>query len=56
MPSNNLLKLYAKLAGFRLAVLASRACSDGDFSRVLHDRMVDGLDATVAAISDQQSH
>ncbi|MDI5929009.1 hypothetical protein [Rhizobium leguminosarum] len=47
MPCNNSLMLYAKLAGFRLVVIASRSCCDGDFSRELHDRLVDGLDAAI---------
>ncbi|MGR8964233.1 hypothetical protein [Rhizobium leguminosarum] len=47
MTSDDSLMLYAKLAGFRLAVLANRACCCGDFSRELHDRLVDGLDATI---------
>lgn len=50
MPSDDSLMLYAKLAGFRLAVLASRVCCDGDFSRELHDRLVDGLDAAISQL------
>ncbi|NEK34784.1 hypothetical protein [Rhizobium leguminosarum] len=47
MISNDSLMLYAKLAGFRLAVLANRACCNGDFSRELYDRLIDGLDAAI---------
>ncbi|TBD04595.1 hypothetical protein ELH21_09405 [Rhizobium leguminosarum] len=47
MTSDDSLMLYAKLAGFRLAVLANRSCCDGDFSRELHDRLIDGLDAAI---------
>ncbi|MBY5551311.1 hypothetical protein HFO61_31735 [Rhizobium leguminosarum] len=47
MTSDDSLMLYAKLAGFRLAVLANRACYDGDFPRELHDRLLDGLDAAI---------
>ncbi|MGO6982567.1 hypothetical protein [Rhizobium leguminosarum] len=47
MPSNDSLMLYTKLAGFRLAVLANRACCDGDFPRELHNRLLDGLDAAI---------
>lgn len=50
MSSNDSLMLYTKLAGFRLAVLANRACCDGGFSRELHDRLVDGLDAAINQI------
>ncbi|MBY2985691.1 hypothetical protein [Rhizobium leguminosarum] len=47
MTSDDSLMLYAKLAGFRLAVLANRSCCDGDFSRELHDRLIDGLDVAI---------
>lgn len=47
MTSNDSLMLYAKLAGFRLVVIASRFCCDDDVSRELHDRLVDGLDAAI---------
>ncbi|NEK19762.1 hypothetical protein [Rhizobium leguminosarum] len=47
MPSNDSLMLYANFAGFRLAVIANRACCDGDFSRELNDRLIDGLDAAI---------
>ncbi|MBY3421333.1 hypothetical protein HFN86_14125, partial [Rhizobium laguerreae] len=42
--------LYAKLAGFRLVVLANRFGCDTDFSRELHDRLIEGLEAAVARI------
>ncbi|PDT26721.1 hypothetical protein CO660_26710 [Rhizobium sp. L9] len=44
------LTLYTRLAGFRLVVLANRLGCDSDFSRALHDRLVDGLDAAIARI------
>lgn len=47
MPSNDSLMLYTKLAGFRLAALANRACCGCDFPRELHDRLLDGLDAAI---------
>ena len=53
MISNDSLMLYAKLAGFRLAVLANRACCNGDFSRELYDRLIDGLDAAIDRVREQ---
>lgn len=50
MTSNYSLMLYAKLAGFRLTVVANRFCCDDDFSRELHDRLIDGLDAAIGRI------
>ncbi|WP_042118433.1 hypothetical protein [Rhizobium etli] len=50
MTSNDNLMLYAKLGGFRLAVIANSICCDGDFSRVLHDRLLDGLDAAIGQL------
>ncbi|MFA1624258.1 hypothetical protein ACDY96_15880 [Rhizobium mongolense] len=47
MTSNDSLMLYAKLAGFRLIVLANRLGCHSDFSQVLHDRPIDGLDAAI---------
>ncbi|QPB24246.1 hypothetical protein [Rhizobium sp. 007] len=47
MTSNDSLMLYAKLAGFRLIVLANRLCCDSDFDRELHDRRIDGLQAAI---------
>jgi len=45
MTSDQNLMLYAKLAGFRLIVLANRVGCDTDFLRKLHDRLVEGLEA-----------
>lgn len=50
MTSNQNLMLYAKLAGFRLIVLANRFGCDSEFSRELHDRLVEGLEAAIARI------
>lgn len=50
MTSDQNLMLYAKLAGFRLVVLANRFGCDTDFSRELHDRLIEGLEAAVARI------
>ncbi|ANK95524.1 MULTISPECIES: hypothetical protein [Rhizobium] len=44
------LMLYTRLAGFRLVVLANRLGCDSDFSRELHDRLIDGLDAAIARV------
>ncbi|MEF0944431.1 hypothetical protein [Rhizobium sp. BR 362] len=44
------LMLYTKLAGFRLLVLANRFGCDSEFSRELHDRLVEGLEAAIARI------
>ncbi|NKM36513.1 hypothetical protein [Rhizobium laguerreae] len=50
MTSDQNLMLYAKLAGFRIVVLANRFGCDTDFSRELHDRLIEGLEAAVARI------
>ncbi|MBY5591722.1 hypothetical protein HFO49_30445 [Rhizobium leguminosarum] len=50
MTSDHNLMLYAKLAGFRLVVLANRFGCDSGFSRELHDRLIEGLDAAIARI------
>jgi hypothetical protein len=50
MTTDQNLMLYAKLAGFRLVVLANRFGSDSGFSRELHDRLIEGLDAAIARI------
>ncbi|MGO7294805.1 hypothetical protein ACCS48_34515, partial [Rhizobium brockwellii] len=39
---------YTKLAGFRLVVLANRFGCDSGFSRELHDRLIEGLEAAIA--------
>ncbi|ARQ13565.1 hypothetical protein NXC12_PD00479 (plasmid) [Rhizobium etli] len=44
------LMLYTKLAGFRLVVLANRFGCDTEFSRALHDRLIEGLDAAHARL------
>ncbi|NKL02781.1 hypothetical protein GFM02_32225 [Rhizobium leguminosarum bv. viciae] len=50
MTSDQNLMLYAKLAGFRLVVLANRFGGDTNFSRALHDRLIEGLEAAIARI------
>ncbi|EJC84153.1 hypothetical protein Rleg4DRAFT_5950 [Rhizobium leguminosarum bv. trifolii WSM2297] len=50
MTTDQNLMLYTKLAGFRLVVLANRFGCDNDFSRRLHDRLVEGLDAAIDRI------
>ncbi|MEX2697058.1 hypothetical protein [Rhizobium mongolense] len=47
MTCNDSLVLYAKLADFRLIVLANRLGCDSDFTRELHDRLIDGLQAAI---------
>jgi hypothetical protein len=47
MTSNNNLMLYTELAGFRLIVLANRLGCRSDFSRELHERLIDGLHAAI---------
>ncbi|MGO6819877.1 hypothetical protein ACCS67_34350 [Rhizobium brockwellii] len=48
MTSDHNLTLYTKLAGFRLVVLANRFGCDSGFSRELHDRLIEGLEAAIA--------
>ncbi|EJC82948.1 LOW QUALITY PROTEIN: hypothetical protein Rleg4DRAFT_4681 [Rhizobium leguminosarum bv. trifolii WSM2297] len=50
MTTDQNLMLYTKLAGFRLVVLANRFGCDDDFSRQLHDRLVEGVDAAIDRI------
>ncbi|AGS26452.1 hypothetical protein [Rhizobium etli] len=50
MTTDQNLMLYTKLAGFRLVVLANRFSCDSEFSRELHDRLVEGLEAAIARI------
>ncbi|AHG48809.1 hypothetical protein RLEG12_07695 (plasmid) [Rhizobium leguminosarum bv. trifolii CB782] len=50
MTTDQNLMLYTQLAGFRLVVLANRFGCDSDFSRELHDRLVEGLEAAIARI------
>ena len=50
MTTDQNLMLYTKLAGFRLVVLANRFGCDSEFSRELHDRLVEGLEAAIARI------
>ncbi|XKM38928.1 hypothetical protein A4U53_008510 (plasmid) [Rhizobium ruizarguesonis] len=50
MTTDHNLMLYTKLAGFRLVVVANRFGCDSDFSRELHDRLIEGLEAAIARI------
>lgn len=50
MTTDQNLMLYTKLAGFRLVVLANRFGCDSDFSRELHDCLLEGLDAAIALV------
>lgn len=50
MTTDQNLMLYTKLAGFRLVVVANRFGCDSDFSRELHDRLIEGLEAAIARI------
>ncbi|MBY5393413.1 hypothetical protein HFN01_01100 [Rhizobium leguminosarum] len=50
MTSGHNLMLYTKLAGFRLVVVANRFGGDSGFSRELHDRLIEGLEAAIARI------
>ncbi|AVA24414.1 hypothetical protein NXC24_PB00489 (plasmid) [Rhizobium sp. NXC24] len=45
MTTDQNLMLHTKLSGFRLVVLANRFGCDTEFSRALHDRLIEGLDA-----------
>lgn len=45
----NYLVLFTKLLGFRLVALASRLSSEDNFSRALHVRLIDGLQAAIEA-------
>jgi hypothetical protein len=47
MTTDQNLTLYAKLAGFRLVVLANRFGCDSEFSPKLHNRLVEGLEAAI---------
>ncbi|EJB01870.1 hypothetical protein Rleg9DRAFT_0641 [Rhizobium leguminosarum bv. trifolii WSM597] len=50
MTTDQNLMLYTKLTGFRLVVLANRFGCDSEFSRELHDRLAEGLEAAIAQI------
>ncbi|MGN6773660.1 hypothetical protein [Rhizobium sp.] len=50
MTTDQNLMLYAKLSGFRLVVLANRFGCDSEFSRDLHDRLVEGLEAAIGRV------
>lgn len=50
MTTDQNLMLYTKLAGSRLVVLANRFGCDSEFSRDLHDRLVEGLEAAIGRV------
>ena len=50
MTSDQNLMLYAKLAGFRLVVLASSFGCDTSLSQHLHHRLIEGLEAAIDRI------
>ncbi|MBB4388294.1 hypothetical protein G9X64_32460 [Rhizobium sophorae] len=50
MTSDHNLALYTKLSGFRLVVLANRFGRDSEFSRELHDRLLEGLEAAIGRV------
>lgn len=50
MTSDQNLMLYAKLAGFRLIVVADRIACANDFSLELHDLLIEGLEAALHRI------
>ena len=50
MTADQNLMLFTKLAGFRLVVLANRFGCDSEFSRELHDRLIEGLEAAIERI------
>ncbi|KPH04224.1 hypothetical protein CO657_32755 (plasmid) [Rhizobium acidisoli] len=50
MTTDQNLMLYTKLTGFRLVVLANHFGCDSEFSRELHDRLAEGLEAAIAQI------
>lgn len=50
MTSDQNLALYTKLCGFRLVILANRFGCDSEFSRTLHDRLLEGLEAAAGRI------
>ncbi|MBB3302268.1 hypothetical protein FHT72_005917 [Rhizobium sp. BK077] len=50
MTSDHNLALYTKLSGFRLVVLANRFGCETEISRNLHERLLEGLEATAGRI------
>lgn len=47
MTTDQNLMLYTRLSGFRLVVLANRFGCETDFTRALHDRLLEGLEAGI---------
>ncbi|ASS60435.1 hypothetical protein E0H35_35910 [Rhizobium leguminosarum bv. viciae] len=47
MSDFNFLMLHAKLAGFKLLVSANRIGCEDEFSKMLHDRLMAGLDGAI---------
>jgi len=50
MTTDQNLMLYTKLSGFRLVVLANRFGCETDFTRALHDRLLEGLEAATGRL------
>jgi hypothetical protein len=47
MTDINSIMLFAQLSGFRILVLADRLGCESEFSRELHDRLIEGLEAAI---------
>lgn len=50
MTTDQNLMLYTKLSGFRLVVLANRFGCETDFTRALHDRLLEGLEVGIGRV------
>ncbi len=50
MATDQNLMHYTRLSGFRLVVLANRFGCDSEFSRELHDRLLEGLEAAIGRV------
>lgn len=49
MSDFNHLELFARFSGFRIMVLANRLVCEDDFSRAVHDKLVEKLDGFIAS-------
>lgn len=50
MTTDQNLMLYTRLSGFRLVVLANRFGCETDFTRALHDRLLEGLEVGIGRV------
>jgi hypothetical protein len=50
MTTDQNLMLYTRLSGVRLVVLANRFGCETDFTRALHDRLLEGLEAGIGRV------